>query len=59
MRQRIDADGELIEAADGQLRAHPLFPAEASNRGFITRTLRAPGLAVEPLMMRRVRPHSQ
>jgi hypothetical protein len=49
LRERIDSDGELLIGADGQVKAHPLLPAETSNRSFITRTLRALGVTLEPV----------
>lgn len=48
LRERIDADGEIIDGPSGP-RDHPGLKHELANRAFITRAIGRLGLDVEPL----------
>lgn len=47
LRGRIDADGSIIETADGALRDHPALRHELAARAFVVKTLKVLGLSFE------------
>jgi P27 family predicted phage terminase small subunit len=47
--KKIEAEGLVVTSASGTPRDHPLIKHELAARAFVTKTLRALGLNVEPL----------
>jgi P27 family predicted phage terminase small subunit len=49
LREQIEADGEVLRTARGQIRDHPGLKHELAARSFVCRTLQRLGLNIEPV----------